>query len=119
MERIMTAYWDEDCEHLVVRRPSGQVFSFAARQVVAGNHEVFGVQVVGTEIWVLTGASGSRRPTWKARYTQTGSYHPRKASCRYTSPYRERVCDTLGVILRFHQRRTAFILAAISVSPTP
>ena len=74
MERMLTAYWDEDCEHLVVRRPSGQVFSFAARQAVAGGHEVFGVQVVGTEIWVLTGASGSRRPTWKVRYTQTGTY---------------------------------------------
>ena len=74
MERMMTAYWDEDREELVVRRPTGQVFTFAARQAVAGNHEVFGVQVVGTEIWVLTGASGSRRPTWKVRYTQTGTY---------------------------------------------
>jgi hypothetical protein len=74
MERMMTAYWDEDREELVVRRPSGQSFTFAARQVLAGGHEVFGVQVVGTEIWVLTGASGSQRPTWKARYTQTGTY---------------------------------------------
>ena len=74
MERIMTAYWDEDCEHLVVRRPSGQVFSFAARQAVAGGHEVFGVQTDGNDVWVLTGAAGSRRPTWKARYTQTGTY---------------------------------------------
>ena len=74
MERIMTAYWDEDCEHLVVRRPSGQVFSFAARQAVAGGHEVFGVQTDGNDVLVLTGASGSRRPTWKVRYTQTGTY---------------------------------------------
>ena len=74
MERIMTAYWDEDCEQLVVRRGSGQSFTFAVRQALAGGHEVFGVQVVGTEIWVLTGASGSRRPTWKVRYTQTGTY---------------------------------------------
>ena len=119
MERMLTAFWDEDRQELEVRRPTGQVFRFSARQAVAGGHEVFGGQVIYNEIWVLTGAAGSRRPTWKARYTQTGSYHPRKASCRYTSPYRERVCDTLGVILRFHQRRTAFILAAISVSPTP
>jgi hypothetical protein len=74
MERMLTAFWDEDRQELEVRRPSGQLFRFSTRQVVAGNHEVFGVQVVGTEIWVLTGASGSRRPTWKARYTQTGTY---------------------------------------------
>ena len=74
MERIMTAFWDEDRQEIQLRRPSGQVFRFSARQAVAGGHEVFGVQVVGTEIWVLTGASGSRRPTWKVRYTQTGTY---------------------------------------------
>ena len=74
MERMLTTFWDEDCEHLVVRRPSGQVFSFAARLAVAGGHEVFGVQVIDNEIWVLTGAAGSRRPTWKVRYTQTGTY---------------------------------------------
>jgi hypothetical protein len=78
MERIMTAFWDEDREELEVRRPTGQVFRFSARQALAGGHEVFGVQVVGTEIWVLTGAAGSRRPTWKVRYTQTGT-------CRGTS----------------------------------
>jgi hypothetical protein len=74
MERIMTAFWDEDRQEIQLRRPSGQVFRFSGRQAVAGGHEVFGVQVVGTEILVLTGASGSRRPTWKARYTQTGTY---------------------------------------------
>src|ERR1035437_2128193 len=74
MERIMTAYWDEDREELEVRRPTGQVFRFSARQAVAGGHEVFGVQVIDNEIWVLTGAAGSRRPTWKVRYTQTGTY---------------------------------------------
>jgi hypothetical protein len=74
MERIMTAYWDEDRQEIQLRRPTGQVFRFSGRQAVAGGHEVFGVQVVGTEILVLTGASGSRRPTWKARYTQTGTY---------------------------------------------
>ena len=74
MERIMTAFWDEDRQEIQLRRPTGQVFRFSARQAVAGGHEVFGVQVVGTEIWVLTGASGSRRPMWKARYTQTGTY---------------------------------------------
>jgi hypothetical protein len=74
MERMMTAYWDEDREELEVRRPTGQIFRFSARQAVAGGHEVFGVQVNGDDIFVLTGASGSRRPTWKARYTQTGTY---------------------------------------------
>src|ERR1017187_6806718 len=74
MERMMTAFWDEDRQEVQVRRPSGQVFRFSGRQAVAGGHEVFGIQVVGTEIWVLTGASGSRRPTWKVRYTQTGTY---------------------------------------------
>ena len=74
MERIMTAYWDEDRQEIQLRRPTGQMFRFSGRQAVAGGHEVFGVQVVGTEILVLTGASGSRRPTWKVRYTQTGTY---------------------------------------------
>jgi hypothetical protein len=74
MERIMTAFWDEDRQEIQLRRPTGQVFRFSGRLAVAGGHEVFGVQVVGTEIWVLAGASGSRRPTWKARYTQTGTY---------------------------------------------
>ena len=74
MERMLTAFWDEDRQEVQVRRPTGQLFRFSARQAVAGGHEVFGVQVVGTEIWVLTGASGSRRPTWKVRYTQTGTY---------------------------------------------
>jgi hypothetical protein len=74
MERILTAFWDEDRQEIHVRRPTGQVFQFSGRQAVAGGHDVFGVQVVGTEIWVLTGASGSRRPTWKVRYTQTGTY---------------------------------------------
>ena len=78
VERIMTAFWDEYRQEIQLRRPSGQVFRFSTRQAVAGGHEVFGVQVVGTEIWVLTGASGSRRPTWKVRYTQTGT-------CRGTS----------------------------------
>ena len=74
MERIMTAFWDEDREELEVRRPTGQVFRFSARQALAGGHEVFGVQTSGNEIWVLTGASGARRPTWKVRFTQTGTY---------------------------------------------
>ena len=74
MERMMTAFWDEDREQLEVRRASGQVFRFAARQVVAGGHEVFGVQTDGNDVWVLTGAAGSRRPTWKVRFTQTGTY---------------------------------------------
>ena len=74
MERMMTAFWDDEREKLEVRRPTGQVFRFSARQALAGGHEVFGVQVIDNEIWVLTGAAGSRRPTWKARYTQTGTY---------------------------------------------
>ena len=74
MERMLTAFWDDDRQEIQLRRPSGQEFIFSARQAVAGGHEVFGVQVNGDEIWVLTGASGSRRPTWKARYTQTGTY---------------------------------------------
>ena len=72
MERMLTAFWDEDRIH--VRRPTGQVFRFSARQAVAGGHEVFGVQTDGNDVLVLTGASGSWRPTWKARYTQTGTY---------------------------------------------
>src|ERR1017187_2239638 len=43
-------------------------------QAEAGGHEVFAVQINGNEVWVLTGASGSRRPTWKVRFTQTGTY---------------------------------------------
>ena len=74
MERILTAFWDEDRQELEVRRPTGQVFRFSARQAVAGGHEVFGVQTDGDLIIVLTGASGSRRPTWKVRFTQTGTY---------------------------------------------
>ena len=74
MERIMTAYCNEDREELEVRRPTGQVFRFSARQAVAGGHEGFGVQVVDNDVLVLTGAAGSRRPTWKVRYTQTGTY---------------------------------------------
>src|ERR1035437_5908338 len=74
MERMLTAFWDEDRQQVQVRRPTGQVFRFSARQAVAGGHEVFGVQTDGNDVWVLTGAAGSRRPTWKARYTQTGTY---------------------------------------------
>jgi hypothetical protein len=74
MERVLTAFWDEDRQEIHVTRPSGQVFRFSSRQALAGGHGVFGVQVVGDEIWVLTGTSGARRPTWKARYTQTGTY---------------------------------------------
>jgi hypothetical protein len=75
MERIMTAFWDEDRQQVHVRRPTtGQVFIFSGRQAVVGGHEVFGVQTDGNDVLVLTGASGSRRPTWKVRYTQTGTY---------------------------------------------
>ena len=74
VQRMLTAFWDGDRQELEVRRPTGQVFRFPARQAVAGGHEVFGVQTDGNDVWVLTGASGSRRPTWKARYTQTGTY---------------------------------------------
>src|ERR1017187_9854313 len=75
MERMLTAFWDDDRQEVQVRRPgTGQVFRFSGRQAVAGGHEVFGVQTDGTEVWVLTGASGSRRPTWKVRFTQTGTY---------------------------------------------
>ena len=74
MERMLTAFWDEDRQEIHVRRPNGQGFTFSARQAVAGGHEVFGVQTDGDLIVVFTGASGSRRPTWKARYTQTGTY---------------------------------------------
>jgi hypothetical protein len=75
MERTMLAFWDEDRHEVEVRRPTGQVFRFSARQAVAGGHEVFAVQTNGKdEVWVLTGASGARRPTWKVRYTQTGTY---------------------------------------------
>ena len=78
MERIMTAFWDEDRQEIQLRRPSGQVFRISTRQAVAGGHEVFGVQTDGNDVLVLTGASGSRRHTWKVRYTQTGT-------CRGTS----------------------------------
>ena len=44
MERMLTAFWDEDRQQVQVRRPTGQVFRFSARQAVAGGHEVFGVQ---------------------------------------------------------------------------
>jgi hypothetical protein len=74
MERIMTAFWDEDRQEVHVRRPTGQEFRFSARQAVAGGHEVFGVQTDDNDVLVLTGASGSRRPTWKVRFTQTGTY---------------------------------------------
>jgi hypothetical protein len=74
MERMLTAFWDDDRQQVQVRRPTGQVFRFSARQAVAGGHEVFGVQTDGNDVWVLTGAAGSRRPTWKVRYTQTGTY---------------------------------------------
>jgi hypothetical protein len=74
MERMLTAFWDEDRQEIHARRPTGQRFWFSARQAVAGGHEVFGVQVIDNEIWVFTGAAGSRRPTWKVRYTQTGTY---------------------------------------------
>src|ERR1039457_5964526 len=63
MERIMTAFWDEDRQEIQLRRPTGQVSRFTGRQAVAGGHEVFGVQTDGNDVWVLTGASGSRRPT--------------------------------------------------------
>src|ERR1035437_3551851 len=74
MERMLTAFWDECRQEVEVRRPPGQVFRFSARPALAGGHEVFGVQTDGNDVWVLTGASGSRRPTWKVRYTQTGTY---------------------------------------------
>jgi len=74
MERMLTAFWDEDRQEIQLRRPSGQVFRISTRQAVAGGHEVFGVQMDGNDVLVLTGASGSRRPTWKVRYTQTGTY---------------------------------------------
>jgi hypothetical protein len=74
MKRMLTAFWDEDREEVHVRRPTGQEFRFSGRQAVAGGHEVFGVQTDGDLIVVLTGASGSRRPTWRVRYTQTGTY---------------------------------------------
>ena len=56
MERMLTAFWDEDRQELEVRRPTGQVFRFSARQAVAGGHEVFGVQTDGNDVLVLTGA---------------------------------------------------------------
>ena len=74
MERMMTAYWDEDRQEIHVRRPTGQEFTFSARQAVAGGHDVFGVQLDGDDILVLTGASGSQRPSWKVRFSQTGMY---------------------------------------------
>jgi hypothetical protein len=61
MERMLTAFWDEDRQEIQVRRPTGQVFRFSARQAVAGGHEVFGVQTDGNDVLVLTGAAGSRR----------------------------------------------------------
>jgi hypothetical protein len=79
VERTLLAFWDEDREEVEVRRPTGQVFRFSARQAVAGGHEVFAVQTNGNDVWVLTAASGSRRPTWKARYTQTGTYRSTSA----------------------------------------
>ena len=74
MERTLLAFWDDDRQELEVRRPTGQVFRFSARQAVAGGHEVFAVQTDGTEVWVLTGTSGAQRPSWKVRFTQTGTY---------------------------------------------
>ena len=55
MERMLTAFWDDDRQQVQVRRPTGQVFQFSGRQAVAGGHEVFGVQVIDNEIWVFTG----------------------------------------------------------------
>jgi hypothetical protein len=55
--------------------PRGRSSGSRHEQAVAGGHEVFAVQTNGKdEVWVLTGASGARRPTWKVRYTQTGTY---------------------------------------------
>lgn len=75
MERTLLVSWDDDREEVEVRRPTGQVFRFSARQAVAGGHEVFAVQTNGKdEVWVFTGARGAQRATWKVRYTQTGTY---------------------------------------------
>jgi hypothetical protein len=41
---------------------------------VAGNAAPPACLLGGNEVLVLTGASGSRRPTWKVRFTQTGTY---------------------------------------------
>ena len=54
MERMLTAFWDEDRQEIHVRRPTGQEFRFAARQALAGGHEVFGVQTDGNDVWVGT-----------------------------------------------------------------
>ena len=72
MERTLLAFWDG--QEVEVHRPTGQVFRFPAHQAEGGGPEVFGVQTDGNDVLVLTGAAGSRRPTWKARYTQTGTY---------------------------------------------
>ena len=74
MDRPLLAFWDEERQEVQVRRPTGQVFRFSARQAEAGGHVVFAVETSGNEIWVLTGTRGARRPTWKVRFTQTGTY---------------------------------------------
>jgi len=80
VQRTLLAFWDEDRQELEVRRPTGQIFRFPARQAQAGNHEVFAVQTNGTdEVWVLTGPRGARRPTRRVRFTQTGTYRGNSA----------------------------------------
>ena len=78
MTRELLAMYNE-CDHeLDIRRSNGQKLRRRVNQIPPG-HQVFTVQTSGNDIWIFTGPRGSRQPTRRLRFTDTGVYRGNSA----------------------------------------
>ena len=71
---MLTGYWEENSETLVITRANGQTRKVKNRSITTGSHKVFGVETFGQEIHVLTGPKSNRSPSRRVKFNDSGGY---------------------------------------------
>lgn len=71
---MLLGMWDEASQTLTVRRPNGAIYIADGRQIIAGGHQVLGVETVGNEVHVLTAPARNGRPARRVKFSDGGLY---------------------------------------------
>ena len=71
---MLLGTWNDRTGELTVDRGNGQKYVRKQPAVTAGGHKVFGIEVVGKEVHVLTGGRTNQRPNRRVIFSDSNSY---------------------------------------------